>query len=450
VTHPSEAGRDPARAVDVCGALSCGAWVWLAAASRGPLAVPLPTFFAVLAVAWAALLAAFVLVGRCGGRISRRRVLVWALTFRLIGLAGEPVLEDDHFRYLWDGRATATTGNPYATAPIDHFEDDGLPDAFQAVLDGINHPDVPTVYGPVCQVLFAVGYALAPAELLPIKVLLVALDLLALWLLFGLTPPGRALLYAWCPLLVIETAFTGHVDAAGVALLVAALYASTRSRDGLAGALLATAVAVKPLALLAAPFLLWRGGRAGWISAGATALALHLPFALAGGGAGAIGLGVFLGHWEFNSTGFAAAAALAGPRAARLICALVFLVFYAAFTARFLRSAPPRSLPRLDLVFGVFFLLSPVANPWYLLWMLPFVALTPSAWGVAALAVVSLSYVHGLYLPGAGLPPYHHPHWVRPLEVAVVAAAALWPRVIPPVRLRSPSARCARPTGACG
>jgi hypothetical protein len=82
-----------------------------------------------------------------------------------------------------------------------------------------------------------------------------------------------------------------------------------------------------------------------------------------------------------------------------------------------------RSLVPGHIVFGMFFLLAPVANPWYLLWMLPFLTLQPTVWGLSALAVVSLSYVHGLYLPDSGLPPYHHPEWVRPVEIATLAVA---------------------------
>ena len=42
---------------------------------------------------------------------------------------------------------------------------------------------------------------------------------------------------------------------------------------------------------------------------------------------------------------------------------------------------------------------------------------------------MSLAYAHGLTLPGAGLAPYQHPAWVRPAELAVVAAGALLARL---------------------
>lgn len=81
--------------------------------------------------------------------------------------------------------------------------------------------------------------------------------------------------------------------------------------------------------------------------------------------------------------------------------------------------------PRGDWLYGGFFLLSPVVNPWYLLWMLPFTALRPAAWSLAALALVSTSYLCGLHAGAAALGPYEHPAWLRPLEYGGIALAGL-------------------------
>lgn len=416
----------PARLVDAAGLAACVAWAWLARASWEPTHVPVAGLLAAVAVAWLATLAAWAAARR--GGVSLRRVLLWALVFRAIGVAAEPVLEDDHYRYLWDGRSLAITGNPYADAPADHFADASVPERFQHVLDEINHPTVPTIYGPVAQVLFAAGYSIAPAELWPLKALLLALDLVTLVLLARLAGVASLLLYAWCPLLVQEVAFTGHVDAAGVCFLVAALVARRARRGTVLGALLALAAGVKLLALVAMPALLLRARPRAAAAFAATLLAFYLPFLLLETTGGGAGLHAFLSHWEFNSTGFAVLSAWLGAPAAKLCSALLFGGAYLLFLSRE-RGAPADRMPRLDLVYGGLFLLAPVVNPWYLLWLLPFVALRPSAWGIAALAAVTLSYVHGLSLPGSGLAPYDHPAWLRPLELGIVAAAALLARL---------------------
>ena len=129
-------------------------------------------------------------------------------------------------------------------------------------------------------------------------------------------------------------------------------------------------------------------------------------------------------RWEFNSTLFAVIANISGASAAKWICLFLFSIFYIYYAGRW-HLNHTETIPRGDWVFGVFFLFSAVVNPWYLLWLLPFVAVFPSTPGVAALIVVTLSYVHGLNLPESGLRPYEHPLWVRWAEMVVLAAAGI-------------------------
>ena len=59
------------------------------------------------------------------------QVLITALALGAIGMLTQPLLEDDHFRYLWDGYISATTGNPFAHAPSHYFVDAGVPGVMQ-------------------------------------------------------------------------------------------------------------------------------------------------------------------------------------------------------------------------------------------------------------------------------------------------------------------------------
>ena len=40
-----------------------------------------------------------------------------ALVLRLVAVQADPLLEDDHYRYLWDGHRTLTALDPYRLAP---------------------------------------------------------------------------------------------------------------------------------------------------------------------------------------------------------------------------------------------------------------------------------------------------------------------------------------------
>ena len=109
------------------------------------------------------------------------------------------------------------------------------------------------------------------------------------------------------------------------------------------------------------------------------------------------------------------------------------LIFAAAFYWLMRRYWSGKdSEPPLDIVFGMFFLVSPVINPWYLQWLLPFAAMRPRFWSVTALAVVSLSYTTGYNLGDPSLYAYAHPVWLRPLEFGLISLAVgldvLWKR----------------------
>jgi hypothetical protein len=85
-----------------------------------------------------------------------------------------------------------------------------------------------------------------------------------------------------------------------------------------------------------------------------------------------------------------------------------------------------RSLPHGEWLFGSLLLVSPVINPWYLLWSLPFACRYPSLGLWVASAAILLSYVTGLNLEDSALAPYEHPAWVRPVEFGVIGLALLF------------------------
>ena len=87
--------------------------------------------------------------------------------------------------------------------------------------------------------------------------------------------------------------------------------------------------------------------------------------------------------------------------------------------------------PPGDWIFGAFFLLSATVNPWYLLWLWPFVAARMSCAGVAALVLVPLAYVTSGHLGATTGGLFEHSAWVRPVEFGGLGAALamdLWRR----------------------
>jgi hypothetical protein len=323
--------------------------------------------------------------------------------FRATLLLRAPDLSDDVYRFAFDGRVAAAGISPTLHAP----EDPAVARIAPELLPRVAHASVRTVYPPVAQAVFrAAAYAVSH-EVLALKVLFALADLAVVLLLFRLGGPNggfAAALYAFHPLAVTETAGQGHLDALGVALLLASLLFLAAGRRARAGAAFALAVLTKYVPAAAALPML-RRGRAAFAGASLGAAAVLWWAAAAGGASPAGGLGEYATRWSFNSIPYAGT--LAGVEAVRLperakglFLGLkeklghpawtqeVFPYFYAGFFARALLAIAIvvvlvlidrrfREAPAEKPVFAslaALILLAPTLHPWYLLWLLPFAA----------------------------------------------------------------------------
>ena len=293
-----------------------------------------------------------------------------------------------------------------------------MPALFQGVLDGVNYPELPTIYAPVTQVVFLVAYWVKPASVAVLQAILIAVDLATVFLLLRLAPARNVLLYAWCPLVVKEIAFTAHPDGVGVCLLRAA---ERHRRWGIAATVLGLAVATKTFALVLAPLILLRARPRHWMLFAGVAAAAYLPFVVLGG-TDLLSLGIFARDWEFNSAVFGLLKTVVPPFEARLALGLGFAAFWGWYCLRYARGSS-RGAPRGDWLFGILLAVSPVINPWYLLWLLPFAVVFPSFWAWTASMAILLSYVTGLNLPDYTLQPYEQPVWARGLEFGLILLA---------------------------
>ena len=145
---------------------------------------------------------------------------------------------------------------------------------------------------------------------------------------------------------------------------------------------------------------------------------MYAPFALRGA-SDLASLQVFAQEWEFNSALFGLLQTVMPPFGARLALGLAFAAFWGWYAVNHYRS-PARGIPRGDWIFGALLAVSPVINPWYLLWLLPFAAIYPSVWAWTASVAVLLSYVTGLNLQDYEMHPYGQPPWARGLEFGLI------------------------------
>jgi len=151
-------------------------------------------------------------------------IILVAAILRIMFLWRSPELSDDIFRYLFDGMMLLSGQNPFAAAPADLMPENPV---MLNLIMKINHTELPTIYPPAAQVVFAVGAFFG--GVFGMKLVLVFLDLLTCILMIKiLASLGlsriHCILYAWHPLPVIEIAASGHMDAAVIFFTFATVF----------------------------------------------------------------------------------------------------------------------------------------------------------------------------------------------------------------------------------
>ncbi|HOI17651.1 MAG TPA: glycosyltransferase 87 family protein [Geobacteraceae bacterium] len=344
-------------------------------------------------------------------------ILGVALFLRLMFLFSPPQLSDDVYRYLWDGRQVLGGESPYAAAPAAVQPQPELAE----VHSRINHPDYVTLYPPAAQLVFAGGAAMG-CGITGLKAFLVLFDLgLCALLMVALgrlgMPRWRAVLYAWNPLPVLEIAGSGHVDGAGLTMLMGVFCLLLTERNSapsapprkwpfiLAGALLACSALVKlfPLVLAPVPFLLAPSRRRiHFVAAFLGTLALLLVPFLPHLYNMAATLDIYARKWEFAGFAFTTLRKMTGS--GELARMLVSGGFLAAAAWIFLRlahrlkehlSVAARGRLAMEACYSLamaMLLLTPTLQPWYALSLAVFLPFCAGPAGIVLCWAVFLTY----------------------------------------------------------
>jgi len=316
--------------------------------------------------------AGFLLLVSAPAALRLRLVVLVALVLRLALLPSTPSLTTDHYRYVWDGRVQAAGHNPYVHAPGGPaLRDVDYPDR-----ERINHPGLRTFYPPLTEAMFA-GVAALGGGILGLKVVLGIFELLTAVAVGALAGPRRRrealTLYLLCPLVILETWSSAHVEAPAVFLVVLSAALLVRGRDGWAGAALGLAAAFRLTpALLVLPAILGRrASLRSFLPAFALAWALpYVPYLLTGGAFGSL--------VEFREVGnsfmFSILDAVLPYEATRVLCAAAVV----AGSVLIARRLPGREATAAAFAWTstLLLLFMPVVHPWY--WILP-VALSVAA-----------------------------------------------------------------------
>jgi len=315
----------------------------------------------------------------------------------------------------------------------------------------INHPHVPTIYPPLAQYVFRLVHQIQPDSILTMRLMFGIFDVVALGFIVALLASlglnrNWALIYFWCPLVIKETYNSTHLDIIGIAMLCGSLFHLVRGRHLMAVGFLALSVVGKLYSIILLPFFLkaqmqearqkgksiWQSGVLGLLVFAGMVAFFYAPF-LGIGEKAFVGLQTFGTYWQSNDSIFALLVWFfgtglglesSGPVGFSYdlpsLLGKVTVMAILAGTLFYLLVRPPNedapstgvavagSLPTLKaafIVMGLVFLLSPVQNPWYLCWVVPFLCVFPNRAWILLTGLVGLYYLD-FYFDYQGLMNY--------------------------------------------
>jgi hypothetical protein len=347
-------------------------------------------------------------------------LIIAAALVRIAFLFSDPILSDDLFRYLWEGKVQLNGLNPFVHSP----NSDQLITLRDQVWSEVGHKDVATVYPPGSLAMFRFFAATTYSPFI-VKLTAATADLITVTMIYlGTRKRGLAATAIWAlhPLPILESAQNGHIEATALMLTASSLYMIQKGTPIKAWALAVAGALVKVLPLvLLIPFS--RRLKMEQIALGAllTVAAVGAAFAPWIDPSLMSGFNRYYEAWSFNSSGFNILLAISGEQELARIIGVTIGALIVVTAA--LRKLPPAMF--FLYVSATLIALSPVVHPWYILWaLLP--ALWVGAWPWTVLATTCLWSYHvlGTYDPISAT--WTEAWWIPIIEYTVPLIATLF------------------------
>jgi len=293
---------------------------------------------------------------------------------------------------MWDGKVQAEGINPYMFAPNDsslnHLHTNLLPQK-------MNYVDMKTIYFPLSQWLFYIGYQMSGEAVWGYKTLLLIFELFTiaslLLILKKLNLPKKYLLfYVLCPLPIIHFAVDAHLDGFGLPLLLLAILFYINGKKTLSYIFLGLSFTIKPVGLVLMPILfLNEKGVANKIRSlliPMLAFAIQfIPYVFTTNPFEAFL--IYTKTWTFNGVVFDFIDLfMKYNEKTRMICVMLLCT-----------ALLPLYLSKRDLLEKIYYsilllmVFSPVVHPWYVAWLVILIPFVPRWSGIVYAATSSLT-----------------------------------------------------------
>ncbi len=336
-------------------------------------------------------------------------IITTGIIVRIILIPTFPVIEDDFYRYLWDGAVTANGINPYEFAPEDVYKktliDEVPPQIYELanesgdVVKKINHPHIRTIYPPFAQIIFAFSYLIFPWKIWGLKIVMLLFDLWILYLLYSILKEHKKTLlfiaiYWLNPIVIHEFFSSAHMDIFVLPFALLSLKYFLRQKYILSSVFLAIATGFKIWPAVFFPLILWNLWQdkkeliKNLLVFGSITAASFIPVVLTKIDK-SLGFVIYAGNWYNNDAFFRSLhwfikqiklIGLANFDCTACIARWSLILIFSVILFFILRIKSKNNdnyFEKFLLIIAIFFLISPTQFPWYFTWVVPFLVFRP-------------------------------------------------------------------------
>jgi alpha-1,6-mannosyltransferase len=345
-------------------------------------------------------------------------ILLLSLLLRLIFIGTEPILSDDLYRYLWEGKLWMQGGNPYIQPPNSF-------DVIDPYLSKINHPHIPSVYPPIAMWCFAL-FSKISYTVVFFKAMFALFDLGIIWLLYQLLPQKKRMytwIYALHPLPILESASSGHLDVMGVFFLLLAIWMIGLERKNWGGFALVLGGGIKILPFVFLPwcgYLGCLGFFMGLLVLGFAGIPMWEISAFQG-------LQIYLEHWSFNGSLYPIVHHFL-PSISRRVLVSIWIAIIGFLWVQHKRKERFEISTIALYILGTWVLFSPTVHPWYGMWVFPFAILCGSRSWTLLCSLLPLSY-HALLTVDPVTQNWNPSIWPQIIEYSLPCLLFLFPTI---------------------
>ena len=297
-------------------------------------------------------------------------IIMTGIIFRVTLIPSIPATSPDVYRYIWEGKVITNGFNPYQQPP----DDPQLSHLKSETWGKVGFKNMPSIYPPLAQTAFVVGYLISgdASNVWGIKLVYLLCEIITLIFLLKLlhlkrVNPGYIVLYAWMPVPVMEYFINAHIDVVGITFLILFLYYMEKGKFNLSALFFALSFLSKFYPLMLFPLLIKKTGIKKLIPLSLIFLMItilfYLPF-ITKDFAIKNALSIYLSRWEFNGSIYNLIKIFSNGQSARIICGILLLITIGIISIRyqdFIKGS-----------FGVllsFIIFASTVYPWYLGWM---------------------------------------------------------------------------------